>query len=108
MEEEEKFLKERKSSQFIDKIGQYLGTTKPCLVKEISFDKLWDNFWYQHAPHYVLWNSHKVAIVYAHNSETDQFIGGLIDITPKRSQWEFLQKYSVENRELILVDMLTQ
>mgnify|MGYP003340756534 CR=1 FL=1 len=103
-EEELYFEQVSKSSELIEEVAKHIRANGSEYVREIPFAALWNDFWYTNAPHYVVWHSHKVAIVYSYNEETKQFIGSLLDITPKRSQWEFLQKYSIQGRELVLIE----
>jgi hypothetical protein len=46
--------------------------------------------------------SHKAAMVYAYNVETHQYIGGFLDVTPKKNFDLFHKEHSVVGREAIV------
>ena len=50
-------------------------------IKEIPFQAVWKAFWAAPKAHIFVEDSNKAAIVYAYNTETRQYIGGLLDIT---------------------------
>ena len=103
--EESEFLRSAEnSSPLIEEIAIHIRKHGRDHVREVSFGNVWNSFWYSAKPHYVFWDANKAAIVYGYNEESNQYIGGLIDISPKRDQMEFIKKYSIQGRELILVE----
>ena len=72
-------------------------------IKEIPFKAVWNAFWGAPQPHLFVEDTHKVAVVYARNTETGQYIGGLLDVTPKKDLELFHKEHSVVNREAIVV-----
>jgi hypothetical protein len=96
-------LKSTDSERIHDKVADHLRKLGTDFVKEIPFREIWDAFWKAPKSHLFVEDTHKVAIVYARNTETGQYIGGLLDITPKKDLSLFHKEHSVANREAIVL-----
>ena len=64
---------------------------------------MWEAFWNAPKSHIFVEESHKLAVVYARNTETGQYIGGLLDITQKKDIDLFHREHSVFGREALVV-----
>ena len=105
IDEEQDFLNGKLDSDaaLIDRVAQHLRENGQEYIRHIPFAAVWDSFWHSEKPHYFVMEKDKLAIVYAYNTESRQFIGGLIDVTKKRVDEHTFKKFSVYNRPAIVV-----
>ena len=84
-------------------VAAWLGKHGTNFIKEIPFETVWNAFWNAPSAHIFVEETHKLAVVYAFNTETCQYIGGLLDTTPKKDLDLFHKEHSIANREAIVI-----
>jgi hypothetical protein len=102
-EEESTWFANQESSALTRKVVQHLRKHGSSFIKDIPFQAVWEAFWKTQKAHIFVEEPKKAAVVYAYNTETRQYIGGLLDVTQRKDLELFHKEHSVVGREALVV-----